>query len=195
MNDSTLESPLPEELEAIAASGHRVNGAPVRGRWHTYPEMSSGGSMWSTPSDLARFLIAMMDAYAGRSDSVLSPEMAREMLTPQIEHRGLGSEVQDEGGNRFYFGHAGATDGYETYMVAYPKRGQGVVIMTNNDSGSALWDEILNSVSVEYGLVPPDYTALYVGITAAVLIAVPVLLLLRRKRANKSCALGPREGG
>jgi CubicO group peptidase (beta-lactamase class C family) len=51
MNDSTLESPLPEELEAVAARGHRVNGALVRGRWHTYSEMSSGGSMWSTPSD------------------------------------------------------------------------------------------------------------------------------------------------
>jgi CubicO group peptidase (beta-lactamase class C family) len=183
MNDSTLESPLPEELEAIASSGHRTNGAPVRGRWHTYPEMGPGGSMWSTPSDMARFLIAVMDAYAGRSSSVLSPEMAREMLTPQIENRGLGPTVYDEGGDRFYFMHDGATDGYETYLAAYPKRGQGVVIMTNADSGDALWDEIVNSVTVEYGLVP-DYTALYVGITAAVLIAVPVFLLLRRKRTR-----------
>ena len=31
MDDSTLESPLPEELEAIAASGHRANGAPALG--------------------------------------------------------------------------------------------------------------------------------------------------------------------
>jgi CubicO group peptidase (beta-lactamase class C family) len=184
MRDSTFESPLPEEREPSAASGHRTNGAPVRGRWHIYPEMSTGGSMWSTPSDMARFLIAVMDAYAGRSGSVLSPEMAREMLTPQIESTGLGPAVLDDGGDRFYFLHDGATDGYETYMVAYPKRGQGVVIMTNADSGAALWDEIVNSVSVEYGLVP-DYSALYVGITAAVLIAVPAFLLLRRKRANK----------
>jgi len=67
-----------------------------------------------------------------------------------------------------------------------------LVIMTNNDSGAALWDEILNSVSVEYGLVPPDLTALYVGITAVVLVAVPVFLLLRRKRA-KSSASRPNE--
>jgi len=134
--------------------------------------------------DMARFLIAVMDAYAGRSGSVLSPEMAREMLTPQIESTGLGPAVLDDGGDRFYFLHDGATDGYETYMVAYPKRGQGVVIMTNADSGAALWREIVNSVSVEYGLVP-DYNALYVGIAAAVLITVPVFLLLRRKRANK----------
>jgi CubicO group peptidase (beta-lactamase class C family) len=190
MNDSTLESPLPGELEAIAASGHRANGAPIRGRWHTYPEMSPGGSMWSTPSDMARFAIAAMDAYAGRSDSVLSPAMAREMLTPQIESHGLGPGVFDDGGDRFYFLHDGATDGYETYLAAYPKRGQGVVIMTNADSGAALWDEIVNSVSVEYGLVP-NYTALSVGIAAAALLAVPVFLLLRRKRANKRSALRP----
>jgi hypothetical protein len=41
-----------------------------------------------------------MDAYAGRSDSVLSPEMAREMLTPQIESHGLGSGVFDEGSEK-----------------------------------------------------------------------------------------------
>ena len=133
-----------------------------------------------------------MDAYAGRSDSVLSPEMAREMLTPQIESHGLGPAVLDDGDDRFYFWHDGATDGYETYMVAYPERGQGVVVMTNADSGDALWREIVNSVSVEYGLVRDD-TALYLGITAAVLIAVPVFLLLRRKRANKPSALRPPE--
>ncbi len=190
MNDSTLESPLPEELEAIAASGHRANGAPIPGRWHTYPEMGAGASMWSTPSDMARFAIAVMDAYAGRSDSVLSPEMAREMLTPQIESHGLGPTVSDDGGDRFYFWHDGANDGYKTVLAAYPERGQGVVVMTNADSGDALWREITNSVSVEYGLVRGD-TALYTGIVAAVLIAVLVLvfLLLRRKRANKPSVL------
>jgi CubicO group peptidase (beta-lactamase class C family) len=139
---------------------------------------------------MARFLIAVMDAYAGRSDSVLSPEMAQEMLTPQIESHGLGLGVLDEGRDRFYFFHDGATDGYETFMAAYPKRGQGVVIMTNADSGDALWDEIMNSVSVEYRLIP-NYDALYLGVTAVVLIAIAVLvfLLLRRKRAKKSLPL------
>jgi len=190
MDDSTLESPLPEELEAIAASGHRANGAPIPGRWHTYPEMGAGGSMWSTPSDVARFAIAVMDAYAGRSNSVLSPEMAREMLTPQIESHGLGPAVLDDGGDRFYFVHDGANDGYKTVLAAYPERGQGVVVMTNADSGDALWHEIVNSVSAEYGLTR-QYTDLSLGIVVAVLIAVLLFLRLRMKRTNKPSAPRP----
>ena len=42
------------------------------------------------------------------------------MLTPQIEIHGLGPGVLDDWGDRFYFFKDGATDGYETYMVAYP---------------------------------------------------------------------------
>jgi CubicO group peptidase (beta-lactamase class C family) len=182
MTASTFESPLPEELNEIAASGHRVDGSVIPGGWHTYPEMAAGG-MWSTPSDMARFAIGVMKAYVGQSDGVLSHAMAIEMLTPQIGERGLGPVVLDEGGDLFYFLHPGANDGYESILVAYPQRGQGVVIMTNVDEGELLWREILNSVSVEYGWVR-DSTYLYVGAAAAIVIVLLGTLSLRRKRAR-----------
>jgi CubicO group peptidase (beta-lactamase class C family) len=179
---STFESPLPEELHEIAASGHRVDGSVIPGGWHTYPEMAAGG-MWSTPSDMARFAIGVMKAYVGQSDGVLSHAMAIEMLTPQIGERGLGPVVLDEGEDLFYFLHPGANDGYESILVAYPQRGQGVVIMTNVDEGELLWREILNSVSVEYGWVR-DSTYLYVGAAAAIVIVLLGILTLRRRRAR-----------
>jgi hypothetical protein len=40
-------------------------------------------------------------------------------------------------------------------MMAYPKRGQGAVIMTNSDLGGDLMPEILRSLSAEYGW--PDF--------------------------------------
>jgi CubicO group peptidase (beta-lactamase class C family) len=185
MTTSTFESPLPKGLWATAASGHRADGRAIPGRWHTYPEMGSGGSMWSTPSDLARFAIHVMLAYQGRPGEVLSQEMAIQMLTPQLEDSALGPYVVDDGGDRFYFLHAGAVDGYKSYLVAYPKRGQGVVIMTNSDNGDALWREILNSVSVEYGWLK-DYTWLYVSLTLVVLLALLGILFLRwRKPASR----------
>lgn len=153
MAASTFESPLPENLQGIAASGHRADGSPIPGRWHIYPEMGSGASMWTTPSDLAHFAIGVMLSYVGRSEQVLSQAMTIQMLTPQIENRGLGPEVYDEGGDLFYFMHPGANDGFKSVLVAYPQRGQGVVIMTNGDNGDALWREILHSVSTEYGWV------------------------------------------
>jgi len=49
MTASTFESPLPEDLWPIAATGHRHDGTAIPGRWHTYPEMGAGASMWATP--------------------------------------------------------------------------------------------------------------------------------------------------
>jgi CubicO group peptidase (beta-lactamase class C family) len=185
MTTSTFESPLPETLHAIAASGHRADGSAIPGGWHTYPEMGAGASMWSTASDLAQFAIRVMRSYTGQSDEVLSHAMAVQMLTPQIDSRGLGPVLGDDGGDLFYFMHPGANDGFQNVLVAYPQRGQGVVILTNGDQGDALWREILNSVSIEYGWVKDD-TILYVSIAAAiaVVLALAGIVILRRRRAR-----------
>ncbi len=183
MTASTFESPLPEDLWAIAASGHREDESAIPGRWHTYPEMGSGASMWATPSDLARFAIGVMEAYSGRSEIVLSQEMASEMLTVQIGQCGLGPVVLDDGGDLFYFIAGGANEGYRNFLLAYPKRGQGVVIMTNSDNGEALWQEIKRSASREYGWVR-DNSALYLGIAAAIVLTLVGLALMRRKKGR-----------
>jgi len=185
MTDSTFESPLPERLRLIAASGHRADGSTIPGGWHTYPEMGAGASAWSTSSDLARFAIRVMQSYAGQSDSVLSSSMTIQMLTTQIDKLGLGPELYDDGGDLFYFAHPGANDGYASILIAYPKRGQGVVILTNGDNGRTLWREIVKSVSIEYGWVK-DYTILYTSITIAIVLAVAGILILRRARAHSS---------
>lgn len=184
MTASTFESPLPEDLWAIAATGHRDDGTAISGRWHTYPEMGAGASAWATPSDLAYFAIGVMLSYAGLSDEVISQDMVIQMLSPEVDDRGLGPVLGDDGGDRFYFLHEGANEGYRCYLLAYPKRGQGVAIMTNGDNGEALWHEIKRSFSVEYGLVR-DYTYLYVSITVAIILALVGILILRRTRARE----------
>ncbi len=184
MNATTFEYPLPENLTPIAASGHRVDGRVIPGGWHTYPEMGAGGSPWANPSDIARFYIDLMMTYTGQSENIISEEMAVEMLTPQIEDRGLGPWINDDGGDLFYFGHPGANDGYQTYLLAYPKRGQGLIIMTNSDAGEGLINEIKNSVTNEYGWVR-DYTLLSTGIVILLIIGVVIFLIWRRKRSSR----------
>jgi len=147
--------------------------------------MGAGASMWATPTDLAQFAIGVMLSYTGRTDEVISQDMAIQMLTPQIGDRGLGPLSFDEGGDRFYFMHPGANDGYKSVLIAYPSRGQGVIIMTNSDAGEALWGEILNSVSAEYGWLK-NYTTLYVIIAAAIILAPVGFLILRRARGRRS---------
>ncbi len=96
MAASTFQSPLPEQFWAVAASGHRADGTTIPGGWHTYPEMGAGASMWATSSDLAQFAIKVMQSYVGQPNEVLSQAMAIEMLTPQIDDRGLGPLVYND---------------------------------------------------------------------------------------------------
>jgi hypothetical protein len=153
MVHSTYEQPLPKSKLDSAAVGHRRNGPPVNGKWHTYPEMAAAG-LWTTPCDLALFAIALQQARAGKSKRVLSADMARQMLSPQIENAGLGIFLEGKDDRRFFY-HGGANEGFRAMLVAYEISGRGVAVMCNSDSGSELNEEIVRAVAKEYDW--PDY--------------------------------------
>ena len=148
MERSTFECPLPEGVEEMAVTGHLREGRPLEGKWYLYPEMAAAG-LWTTPSDLAFFLIDIMKAARGESRKVVSPELARTMLTPQMDIQGFGFLIEDAGDNLF-FHMKGKNEGFECFMVAYPVRGEGAVVMTNSANGSYLIEEILRGISAAY---------------------------------------------
>src|SRR5262249_827570 len=84
MNHSTFQQPLPVALQGQAAGGTVANGAEVSGKWHVYPEMMAAG-LWTTPSDLAKFAIALMNTTRGLNNPVISAATGSQMLTPQID--------------------------------------------------------------------------------------------------------------
>jgi len=149
MKSSTYQQPLPVALQENAAAGHRAGGDMIEGRWHTYPEMAAAG-LWTTPTDLLKYAMEVQKSYAGESNLILSQEMTREMLTPQMNNQGLGPGTGGTG-ERINFGHGGANEGFRCSLYAFTKLGQGVVIMTNGDRGGELMSEILRSFSKEYG--------------------------------------------
>lgn len=153
MTHSAYEQPLPKSRAAEASTPYRSNGEPVKGGAHTYLEMAPAG-LWTTPSDLARLAIEVQNEYAGKSSKILNQSMARQMLTPQIGAWGLGFGLQSPGQAQ-RFSHGGGNEGYRCDLEAYTDSTQGVVIMTNSDSGGALFSEIIRSVAKEYGW--PDF--------------------------------------
>jgi CubicO group peptidase (beta-lactamase class C family) len=153
MSQSTYEQPLPTALVGRAASGHRPDGSVLPGKWHIYPELAAAG-LWTTPTDLALFAREIMLAKEGKSDRILSQVIVELMLTPIKEGAGLGLFISGSGQD-LQFSHGGGNEGFRCYMMAYPKRGQGAVIMTNSDLGGDLLPEILRSLSAEYGW--PDF--------------------------------------
>ena len=90
MEESTYEQPLPEAWRSRAATGHRTAGIPVQGRWHVYPELAAAG-LWTTPRDLARFVIGVQRAQDGAPDAILSRQIVDELLSPQAPNVSIAS--------------------------------------------------------------------------------------------------------
>jgi CubicO group peptidase (beta-lactamase class C family) len=153
MTHSTFDQPLPRDWEASAATGHDVNGEPLQGRWHIFPQAAAAG-LWTTPTDLAQFAIALQQSYKATSNRVLSVDMTHQTLTKQLGGYGLGLWLggKDAVTN---FSHAGQNEGFTCILMAYLDTGQGAVVMMNGDRGSGLFNEILRAVAREYGW--PDY--------------------------------------
>jgi CubicO group peptidase (beta-lactamase class C family) len=150
MKDSTYEQPLPSAREAKASRAHSGQGRAMDASWHVYPEQAAAG-LWTTPSDLARFAIEVQRALAGPKGRVLSQATAREMITPIGVGGyavGLGIEKRAEG---WYFSHGGSNWGFRCNLVAHVRKGYGVVVMTNSDSGGAILGEIESRVASAYG--------------------------------------------
>jgi CubicO group peptidase (beta-lactamase class C family) len=151
MNSSSFSQPLSEAQQLIAAVGHRSDGVPLAERWRVYPELGAAG-LWTTSTDLAKLAIEVMLSKHGKSNKIISNGMVDTMLSKPLEDStGLGLGVEDEGGDMKYFLHKGANEGFKGILVGYYERGQGVVILTNSDKGDIFYDEVLKSVSFEYG--------------------------------------------
>jgi CubicO group peptidase (beta-lactamase class C family) len=153
MTHSTYQQPLPSDRRAMAAMPYTASGTAVPGGPHTYPEMAAAG-LWTTPSDLAKYIIEVRQSLAGHANHVLSQVSTRQMLTPGMGNWGLGVEIGGSASNP-YFTHGGVNEGYESLFAAYEHGGDGAVVMTNAQGGSRLASQIMSSIAVAYDW--PDF--------------------------------------
>lgn len=149
MRNSTYVQPIPADLRGKAATGYRASGEPIPGSWHTYPEQAAAG-LWTTPEDLARFAMEVQKIAAGRSQKVLSRELAVRMLQREFDEYGLGFGVMGAGPEAI-FAHGGSNAGFRCYLAAYRDTGSGVAIMTNGDLGGLILQDLVRAVAREYG--------------------------------------------
>jgi CubicO group peptidase (beta-lactamase class C family) len=153
MTHSTYQQPLPADQRTEAAVPYQDDGTAVPGGAHTYPEMAAAG-LWTTPSDLARYCLEVQRSLVGKANHVLSQDLTRQMLTPGKGEWGLGLQIGGAAGDP-YFSHGGVNEGFESLFVAYEHHGDGAVVMTNAQGGSALAGELMQSIAAEYGW--PDF--------------------------------------
>lgn len=174
MVSSTFAQPLPPEYHEHAAHGHRIDGTPVPGSWHTHPEQCAAG-LWTTPADLLRFARGVQDAAAGEADALLSTATADQMLRPhapialggnadQVRSRtggfdsvGLGLFLGTSEGAAAWFGHSGGNVGFRCHLLASLRTGQGAAVMTNGDAGTAVIERAFKAIAATYAWSDIDY--------------------------------------
>jgi CubicO group peptidase (beta-lactamase class C family) len=150
MGDSTFYQPLPAARTGNASAGHKADGKVLPGKYNTYPELAAAG-LWTTPRDLARFLIEMQLSLNGRSNKILSQEIVKEILAPVGDPGyGLGFRIWPQGDIQ-YFGHDGENQGFVAFMQADTETGVGAVVMTNSDNGTALVKRIMQIIEKQMG--------------------------------------------
>ncbi len=130
-----------DSYEKTMANGHDAFGAPQDFR--KYTEAHSAASLYTTASDYARFVCAVLNGEG------LKKKTLEEMLTPQIvvdKDKGLkwsiGFSLQtDENGVAFWqWGDYGI---FRNYILAYPKQKTGVVYLANSFYGLDLCHELV----------------------------------------------------
>jgi CubicO group peptidase (beta-lactamase class C family) len=174
MKASSYTQPPASAQVRLLATGYFNDGRAVKGNYHVYPEQAAAG-LWTTPTDLAAYVIETQRAWQGKSAKVLSQAMTKRRLTPYIDSlAGLGVFLLHKRGVQ-YFQHGGVDEGFVSKYIGSLEGGNGVVVMTNTYN-TALVEEIINSVATTYqwknyyvpltrkeAPQPPNVLAAYVG--------------------------------
>ena len=148
MNNSFYTSPAPAGKSMLLSTAYREDGTPVKGGYHIYPE-NAAASLWTTPTDIAKFIIWLQLAGAGKSEKVLNKAYAELMLTPYKDNATLGTWIRTAGTAQ-YFNHGGSNEGFRCVYYGSKEGGNGVVVMLNSDNGAIL-QEVVAAVATVYG--------------------------------------------
>lgn len=134
MTNSTFKSSPQNTMFKSVAIGHLKNNIPIDGKYYIVRPLSSGG-MWSTPTDLAKFLVEMQKSRNGSSNRIIDKDNAVLMTKPVMAHYGLGFSNEIRGTGVKFFGHDGHNMGYVCSMIGSLDHGFGIVVMTNSENG------------------------------------------------------------
>lgn len=190
MVHSTFQQPISEKFQPSAATPYDQDGKAIEGGPHTYPEMAVAG-LWTTPSDLGLFALAMQEALAGKPGAIVSSSTAHEMLRRVQGFYALGFAIAGDGPHR-YFSHPGVNAGFVAFLFAYEK-GDGVVLMTNGENSKSLGLAIIHALAKQYGWTEYPSESIFsnpwmIGLICVSIVLVTYLLLRMFRRRKRSLA-------
>ncbi len=149
MTNSFYNQPPSNNKLKQLATGYDKDGNEIKGKFHVYPTQAAAG-LWTTPTDLAKYMIDIQLSLKGKSNKVLNKDFAELHTNRYLKDADvtLGSFKQDRNGEAYFF-HDAANDGYRGLYIGSLDGGNGVAIVVNSDVGGIVY-ELMNSVANVY---------------------------------------------
>lgn len=159
-------------------SGDSVRPVPIR----STDQIAPAGSVWSSVSDMAKWMRFMLDSGRVGSNRLLSPATFTELVTPQIRapmalypalslarphgfSYGLGWFVEDYQGQTVWM-HTGSIDGMSAIIGLMPDRRVGVYVLANLDHAELRHALMYQVFDLYAGNPPRDWSADLLGLFA-----------------------------
>lgn len=159
MADTTYAQPLPPRLATRSATGYTYQDGEYQPHepvvWTLPPE---GGSLQTTGTDMAQFMLAHLDDDADSSARILEVETIREMhqrqvtkveAVPELNGMAYGFIEMDRNEERI-IGHWGTTPRFGSLLALYPEHDTGVFVVYNSPGGHAARFEFLQAFTDRY---------------------------------------------
>lgn len=155
MSRSTFSQALPDAMRSSIATGYDDELQPLP--YYQHPSYGAG-AIWTTPTDLGKFLINLLDTYNDQGEGIISDTTAQWVFNKEWIKRGFNVFAGDD---YFMFRNDGSIPGYTCFMMGSPDDNQALVVMQNGNSEEAynLLNYIWRSVAMEYnwGLFEPEF--------------------------------------
>ena len=149
MTNSFYNQPPTNDKLKQLATGYDKDGNEIKGKFHVYPTQAAAG-LWTTPTDLAKYMIDIQLSIKGKSNKVLNKNFAELHTNRFLKDADvtLGSFKQERNKEAYFF-HDAANDGFRGLYFGSIEGGNGVAIVVNSDLGDIIY-ELLNSVANVY---------------------------------------------
>ena len=164
MTNSSYNQPPAASQRENLATGYKSNGDEVPGKYFVYPEKAAAG-LWTTPTDICKYMVEIQQAYQGKSAKVLNQEMVKLHVTPYKNDVAMGTFQQVRNGEK-YFDHTASNEGFSGLFIGGLTNGKGAAIFVNSDDATIAF-ELVNSIALAYNWVgfrkPEEITTMVVN--------------------------------
>lgn len=111
---------------------------------------NAADDLLTTVEDYGKFLLSVMTGNRLSKD-VFNEMVSHQVKTKENKYFGLGWEIYDLGKGEYALSHGGSDEGVKTLVFLLPKSKQGLMIFTNSDNGTNIYEALITEYLKDSG--------------------------------------------